>query len=124
MFNFGNVIDNCVYFNVDVFEGGVHLDRQSEDDNHVANWCLVAIGRLQVTSTPNSSELIDLNSNSEFITRQTTDGKITFVDQRVLSLLGYNPSELLGKNCFDFYHLEDRSHMHETFEQSMYSFLF
>jgi hypothetical protein len=35
---------------IDIFPG-VQLDRQSEDDLHSSHCCLVAIGRLQVTST-------------------------------------------------------------------------
>ena len=49
--------------------------------------CLVAIGRLQVTSSPNSSDLMGTNGNAnEFISRHSIDGKFTFVDQRYMSL--------------------------------------
>lgn len=34
------------------------------EDNVSAHYCLVAIGRLQVTSTPNSSDLAGSNSNN------------------------------------------------------------
>jgi aryl hydrocarbon receptor nuclear translocator len=47
------------------------------------------------------------------------EGKFTFVDQRVLGLLGYSPPELLGKPCFEYFHPEDQSHMKESFEQGM-----
>lgn len=53
----------------------------------------------------------------EFISRHSAEGKFTFVDQRVLNLLGYSPPELLGKISFDFFHPEDVNHMKESFEQ-------
>ncbi|KAL1492388.1 hypothetical protein ABEB36_010640 [Hypothenemus hampei] len=96
---------------------GVQMERQTEDDLHTAHCCLVAIGRLQVTSTPNTSDMSASNSNAEFISRHSTDGKFTFVDQRVMGLLGYTPPELLGKSCFDLFHHEDQTHMKDSFEQ-------
>ncbi|XP_014239880.1 aryl hydrocarbon receptor nuclear translocator homolog isoform X3 [Cimex lectularius] len=93
----------------------VQMERGVEDDG--THCCLVAIGRLQVTSTPNTSDISGSSSNSEFISRHSMEGKFTFVDQRVITILGYSPPELLGKSCFDFFHHEDQTHMKESFEQ-------
>uniref|UniRef100_A0A8D9EG19 Aryl hydrocarbon receptor nuclear translocator homolog n=1 Tax=Cacopsylla melanoneura TaxID=428564 RepID=A0A8D9EG19_9HEMI len=94
---------------------GVQIDTRVVDEDG-AHCCLVAIGRLQVTSTPNTNDLAGGNNNSEFISRHSMDGKFTFVDQRVLSLIGYNPAELLGKSCFDFFHPDDHTHMKDSFD--------
>lgn len=98
---------------------GVPIERglDGEDGHHGSHFCLVAIGRLQVTSTPDTSDLMGSNSNAEFITRHSMDGKFTFVDQRVGALLGYQPQELLGKSCFDFIHPENQNQMKDAFEQ-------
>ncbi|KAM8703627.1 hypothetical protein ACLKA7_008279 [Drosophila subpalustris] len=92
----------------------VHMERDVDD--MASHCCLVAIGRLQVTSTA-ANDMTGSNNQSEFITRHALDGKFTFVDQRVLHILGYTPTELLGKICYDFFHPEDQSHMKESFDQ-------
>ncbi|XP_070529196.1 aryl hydrocarbon receptor nuclear translocator homolog isoform X4 [Cardiocondyla obscurior] len=98
--------------------GGVQTgpDGVVTDENASTHCCLVAIGRLQVTSTPNSSDLAGSNSNSEFISRHSPEGKFTFVDQRVGGILGYTPSELLGHPCYEFIHPEELPHVRESFE--------
>jgi len=65
----------------------------------------------------NASELGGANNSAEFISRHGTDGKFSFVDQRVIGLLGYAPGELLNKSCFEFFHPEDQTHMKDSFEQ-------
>ena len=54
----------------------------NSDDQGSGKLCLVAIGRLQPTSMPTSKDLIDSSPTTEFITRQTLDGRFSFVDQR------------------------------------------
>ncbi|XP_041464012.1 aryl hydrocarbon receptor nuclear translocator 2-like isoform X2 [Lytechinus variegatus] len=89
---------------------------EAQSSNH---YCLVAIGRLQVTSTPNCADLGGAGTPNEFISRHSIDGKFTFVDQRVTGVLGYQPQELLGKSSFEFYHHEDQSHLKDSFEQAV-----
>eukprot|EP00096_Caligus_rogercresseyi_P005598 TRINITY_DN2152_c0_g1_i1.p1 TRINITY_DN2152_c0_g1~~TRINITY_DN2152_c0_g1_i1.p1 ORF type:complete len:640 (+),score=256.56 TRINITY_DN2152_c0_g1_i1:822-2741(+) len=101
---------------------GIPLDRLSEEELSNAagggsSCCLVAIGRLQVTSMPNNHDLSGPESTAEFVSRHNMEGKFSFVDQRVLGLLGYAPGELLGKTCFDYIHSEDQVHMKESFDQ-------
>ena len=54
-------------------------ESEGQSTNH---YCLVAIGRLQVTSTPNCADLGGAGTPNEFISRHSIDGKFTFVDQR------------------------------------------
>ena len=45
---------------------------------------------------------------------------VTLCVDRVTSVLGYQPQELLGKVAFEFYHPEDQSHMKDTFDQGQF----
>ncbi|XP_038076739.1 aryl hydrocarbon receptor nuclear translocator 2-like isoform X2 [Patiria miniata] len=91
-------------------------DSESHGNNH---YCMVAIGRLQTTSTPNCSDIGGAGTPNEFISRHQPDGKFTFVDQRVTGVLGYQPQELLGKSSYDYYHPEDQAHLKDNFEQAV-----
>lgn len=46
---------------------------------------LVAIGRLQMTSIPNTSDMDDSNMPFEFVTRHAADGNTLFLDPRQVS---------------------------------------
>lgn len=48
---------------------------------------------------------------------------IFYYSSRVQGVLGYQPQELLGKICFDYFHPEDETHMKESFEQGIVYFL-
>lgn len=78
------------------------MERLDPEDAHGNNHCcLVAIGRLQVTSTPNTTDL-GSNSSNEFISRHSIDGKFTFVDQRQVTLPYDNITELFLLLCKNF----------------------
>jgi PAS domain-containing protein len=78
--------------------------------NVPTNFHLIAIARIQVTAAP--SDLIR-SSNAEFVTRHDHNGLITFVDQKVTSLLGYQPSEMLKKPLSDFLVTNEQSAINE-----------
>ncbi|CAH7346811.1 Arnt2 [Phodopus roborovskii] len=54
---------------------------------------------------------------TEFLSRHNSDGIITFVDPRCISVIGYQPQDLLGKDILEFCHPEDQSHLRESFQQ-------
>ncbi|KAI8438479.1 hypothetical protein MSG28_010978, partial [Choristoneura fumiferana] len=88
------------YGTLDLFPG-MQMDRPVEDELHASHCCLVAIGRLQVTSTPNAAEGSLCSGGVEFVSRHAVDGRFTFADQRAAQVLGYAPADLLGKLCYD-----------------------
>lgn len=100
---------------------GVHVERNSsQDDDLQTSCCLVGIGRLQVTSTPNVSDISSGNA-STYISRHSVDGKITFVDQRVTAVLGYQPQELLDKHVQDLCHPEEEVQVKESFDHGTHT---
>ncbi|KPP67485.1 hypothetical protein Z043_113919 [Scleropages formosus] len=82
-----------------------------------SKYCLVAIGRLQVTSSPVSMETNGLLVPTEFLSRHNSDGVVTFVDPRCINVVGYQPQDMLGKGILEFCHPEDQSHLRESFQQ-------
>jgi len=86
-----------VFIVVTIVYLGAQVDNSGDVVTGQPSQCLVAIGRLQVTSSPNSNDLLGSNSNSnEFISRHSIDGKFTFVDQRYESVIcGLNVFSLI-----------------------------
>lgn len=72
----------CFMFHYQQSFGGSTAVCTSGDADTSENSCLVTIGKLQPTSIPQSSDLLDSPPVTEFISRHSLDGKFTFVDQR------------------------------------------
>uniref|UniRef100_A0A3Q4G1M6 Aryl-hydrocarbon receptor nuclear translocator 2 n=1 Tax=Neolamprologus brichardi TaxID=32507 RepID=A0A3Q4G1M6_NEOBR len=93
------------------------IPEEDTEAGQTGKYCLVAIGRLQVTSSPVSMDMNGLSVPTEFLSRHNSDGVITFVDPRCISVIGYQPQDLLGKDILEFCHPEDQSHLRESFQQ-------
>ena len=67
--------------------------------------CLVAVARVQPSFSQSIEDSADRGQRTahgvEFTSRHGTDGKYSWVDQRVTLILGYTPqvSSLIGKYC-------------------------
>ncbi|XP_013882860.1 aryl hydrocarbon receptor nuclear translocator 2 isoform X2 [Austrofundulus limnaeus] len=96
---------------------GMTIPEEDTEAGQTGKYCLVAIGRLQVTSSPVSMDMNGLSVPTEFLSRHNSDGIITFVDPRCISVIGYQPQDLLGKDILEFCHPEDQSHLRESFQQ-------
>uniref|UniRef100_A0A3Q2WTZ4 Aryl-hydrocarbon receptor nuclear translocator 2 n=1 Tax=Haplochromis burtoni TaxID=8153 RepID=A0A3Q2WTZ4_HAPBU len=96
---------------------GMTIPEEDTEAGQTGKYCLVAIGRLQVTSSPVSMDMNGLSVPTEFLSRHNSDGVITFVDPRCISVIGYQPQDLLGKDILEFCHPEDQSHLRESFQQ-------
>ncbi|KAI1703101.1 PAS domain-containing protein [Ditylenchus destructor] len=85
--------------------------------------CLVAIGRLQISSMPYGTGLDPIsgrpaqNSNNQFTMRVAEDGKVTFVDQKAVDLLGSSMDEMLGKLWWKLAQSADEPMLHNAFNQ-------
>ncbi|KAI9536240.1 Aryl hydrocarbon receptor nuclear translocator 2, partial [Dissostichus eleginoides] len=93
------------------------IPEEDTEAGATGKYCLVAIGRLQVTSSPVSMDMNGLSVPTEFLSRHNSDGVITFVDPRCINVIGYQPQDLLGKDILEFCHPEDQSHLRESFQQ-------
>nr|XP_032831699.1 aryl hydrocarbon receptor nuclear translocator 2-like isoform X3 [Petromyzon marinus] len=96
---------------------GMAIPDEEAEAGQGTKFCLVAIGRLQVTSSPNCSDMTGVSVPTEFISRHNMDGVFTFVDHRCVSVLGFQPQELLGKDPVEFCHVEDQNHVRDSFQQ-------
>ncbi|NXC12835.1 ARNT2 protein, partial [Corythaeola cristata] len=96
---------------------GMTIPEEDADVGQGSKYCLVAIGRLQVTSSPVCMDMNGMSVPTEFLSRHNSDGVITFVDPRCISVIGYQPQDLLGKDILEFCHPEDQSHLRESFQQ-------
>ncbi|KAM9317587.1 aryl hydrocarbon receptor nuclear translocator 2 isoform 2-T2 [Pholidichthys leucotaenia] len=96
---------------------GMTIPEEDTEAGQTGKYCLVAIGRLQVTSSPVSMDMNGLSVPTEFLSRHNSDGIITFVDPRCINVIGYQPQDLLGKDILEFCHPEDQSHLKESFQQ-------
>uniref|UniRef100_A0A453YQD6 Uncharacterized protein n=1 Tax=Anopheles gambiae TaxID=7165 RepID=A0A453YQD6_ANOGA len=73
---------------------------------------LVAIAR----PLPHPANIEVPLGSSTFLTQHTLGMKFSYVDDIMLSLLGYKPSDLLGKSLYDCHHGTDAEHLMSTFK--------
>ncbi|PKU38996.1 aryl hydrocarbon receptor nuclear translocator 2 isoform x1 [Limosa lapponica baueri] len=76
---------------------GMTIPEEDADVGQGSKYCLVAIGRLQVTSSPVCMDMNGMSVPTEFLSRHNSDGVITFVDPRCISVIGYQPQVNRGQ---------------------------
>ncbi|XP_073340878.1 aryl hydrocarbon receptor nuclear translocator isoform X2 [Pagrus major] len=96
---------------------GVSLTDDEADNTQGSRYCLVAIGRLQVTCCPGDTDINSISVPVEFISRHNCQGMFTFIDHRCMAAVGYQPQELLGKNILELAHPEDQGLLRDSFQQ-------
>ncbi|XP_035018757.1 aryl hydrocarbon receptor nuclear translocator isoform X4 [Hippoglossus stenolepis] len=96
---------------------GVSLTDNEADNTQGSRYCLVAIGRLQVTCCPGDTDINSISVPVEFISRHNCQGMFTFVDHRCMATIGYQPQDLLGKHILEFAHPEDQGLLRDSFQQ-------
>ncbi|XP_070821979.1 aryl hydrocarbon receptor nuclear translocator isoform X3 [Chaetodon trifascialis] len=96
---------------------GVSLTDDDTDNTQGSRYCLVAIGRLQVTCCPGDTDINSISVPVEFISRHNCQGMFTFIDHRCVAAVGYQPQELLGKNILELAHPEDQGLLRDSFQQ-------
>ncbi|XP_054637402.1 aryl hydrocarbon receptor nuclear translocator-like isoform X2 [Dunckerocampus dactyliophorus] len=98
---------------------GVSLSDSEPENTQGSRYCLVAIGRLQVTCCPGDTDVNSISVPVEFISRHNCQGIFTFVDHRCVAAVNYQPQELLGKNILELAHPEDQGLLRDSFQQVM-----
>ncbi|XP_053470270.1 aryl hydrocarbon receptor nuclear translocator isoform X1 [Ictalurus furcatus] len=96
---------------------GVSLSEDECESGQGNRYCLVAIGRLQVTCCPSDTSMSTITVPVEFISRHNCQGTFTFVDHRCVATVGYQPQELLGKNFLELAHPEDQGLLRDSLQQ-------
>ncbi|KAF5903955.1 aryl hydrocarbon receptor nuclear translocator-like isoform X3, partial [Clarias magur] len=96
---------------------GVSLSEEEVEGGQGNRYCLVAIGRLQVTCCPSDNSMSTISVPVEFISRHNAQGTFTFVDHRCVATIGYQPQELLGKNFLELAHPEDQGLLRDSLQQ-------
>uniref|UniRef100_A0A8C9YDH7 Aryl hydrocarbon receptor nuclear translocator n=1 Tax=Sander lucioperca TaxID=283035 RepID=A0A8C9YDH7_SANLU len=96
---------------------GVSLTDDESENTRGNRYCLVAIGRLQVTCCPGDTDINSISVPVEFISRHNCQGMFTFVDHRCMAAVDYQPQELLGKNILELAHPEDQGLLRDSFQQ-------
>ncbi|KAL5006599.1 hypothetical protein ScPMuIL_015405 [Solemya velum] len=79
------------------------------DDSCFIN-CLVAVAQikptLQIQNLPQVGRDVQMKP-IQYISRHSTDGKFTYIDQKATLFLGYLPQELVGTSIYEYYHRDD-----------------
>ena len=68
--------------------------------------CLIAVIRLQHFGDSSPRSTMEASEN-EFVARVGVDGRYTYVDPRVVGVLGYLPQDLIGQVSYVYYHPDD-----------------
>ncbi|KAF9823904.1 hypothetical protein SFRURICE_013441 [Spodoptera frugiperda] len=83
------------------------------DDKKVTkNGTLVAVGR----PIPHPSNIeIPLDSKT-FLSKHSLDMKFNYVDEALMSTLGYEPGELVGRSVYEYHHAADAASLVQQFK--------
>merc|ERR1719153_331834 len=82
-----------------------------EGDPESCMSCLVAVGKIQPSFQTTIEDCLERGDTTahgvEFTSRHSTDGRFSYVDQRVTLLLGYLPQELNGTSLYEHIQYDD-----------------
>uniref|UniRef100_A0A669PH54 Aryl hydrocarbon receptor nuclear translocator 2 n=1 Tax=Phasianus colchicus TaxID=9054 RepID=A0A669PH54_PHACC len=84
---------------------------------YIKAWPPAGVYIVGLLCSPVCMDMNGMSVPTEFLSRHNSDGVITFVDPRCISVIGYQPQDLLGKDILEFCHPEDQSHLRESFQQ-------